>query len=131
MLQKWCRHSLAERPSQIQKEYGIDVSVQTLHRFYIENGIKYKKNKAILRQTYNRQEMIDMQRAEFAIKLATAIRSGKKIGYMDESRIDNWSTKSMSWSGKYSNNYVVKNTRLISVTLYGTIGLAEPCLGYF
>ena len=72
-----------------------------------------------------------MQRAEFAIKLATAIRSGKKIGYMDESRIDNWSTKSMSWSGKYSNNYVVKNTRLISVTLYGTIGLAEPCLGYF
>ena len=85
----------------------------------------------MLRQTLIRLEMIEMLRAKFAIKLAKALQDGKKVGYMDESRLDNWSTKRMSWSAKYSNNYVVKNTRLISVTLYGTIGLAEPCLGYY
>ena len=115
----------------IKRDYDVEVSAQTLHRFYIENGIRYKANKAILRQTLNRLETIDILRAEFAIKLAKALRDGKKVGYMDESRLDNWSTKRMSWSAKYSNNYVVKNTRLISVTLYGTIGLAEPCLGYY
>ena len=54
VLQKWCRHSLKERPSEILKDYGVQVSAQTLHRFYTENGIKYKANKAILRQTFNR-----------------------------------------------------------------------------
>ena len=70
-------------------------------------------------------------RAEFAIKLSKALRDGKKVGYFDESRLDNWSCKRMSWSGKYKNNYIVKNTKLISITLYGTIGLSEPCLGYY
>ena len=54
----------------IKRDYDVEVSAQTLHRFYIENGIRYKANKAILRQTLNRLETIDMLRAKFAIKLA-------------------------------------------------------------
>ena len=51
-----------------------------------------------------------------------AIATGRPIYYFDESRVDNWCLQARSWSPKYSNNYVVKNTQLWSLTLYGALG---------
>ena len=52
---------------------------------------------------------IERARAEFAVKLAKALRDGKQVYYFDESRINNWSLTRKSFAPKYSNNYVVKN----------------------
>lgn len=58
----------------------------------------------------------------FALELAREMAAGRKIVYFDESRFDNWSLQKKSWAAKYSNNYVVKNSKMYSCTVYGAIG---------
>ena len=59
----------------------------------------------------------------FAVELTEAIATGRPIFYFDESRVDNWCLQGRSWSPKLANNFVVKNSKMWSTTLYGAVGL--------
>jgi hypothetical protein len=65
------------------------------------------------------------------VKLAKAMRDGRKILYMDESRFDNWALQRRAWSAKGRNAFVVKNQKMWSTTVYGVIGqIKRPAFHY-
>ena len=85
LLQEWAAYSVCERVALIREKFDIEMSKNTLSRFYGANGVKYKSVKRKYRQELIKEDDLEIERRLFCVKLAEAVANNRPIIYFDES----------------------------------------------
>jgi hypothetical protein len=93
ILQTWNAYSLIERTKIIENLWGIQVSNNTLWKFYRQNNIKLRTGKAVYRAEMRRTAEIVNKRKIFAAILATLVHLGRPLIYVDETTFNTWQLK--------------------------------------
>ena len=90
--------------------------------FYKANKIKFRCTKKAWRQSTLETATLEQKRASFAIRMAQLLQDGRQIVYLDESSINNWTSKERVWAPSGSRHVCRVNKRRFSVTIFGTVG---------
>ena len=97
-LNRWIPYSLKERVLILRQTYNLDISHDTLWRFYRDRKVTHVTGKATYRRYINQKDNIDDKRKAFAKLLGNLIRAKKPIIYVDETTFNSWSLKKKSWA---------------------------------
>ena len=105
-----------------QRPFNFVTSTNTLWRFYLQNGVKFRTGQAVYRQAVTKQDAINKERAAFALVLANILATGKPVIYTDETTFNAQLLKSKSWSTVEEPVLHSKNDKKFGTTVYGALG---------
>jgi hypothetical protein len=77
---------------------------------------------SVYRQEMARTGELVEKRQVFAKLLATLVDANKPLIYVDETTFNTWQMKAKSWSKRDQPLYHARNSKRITVTVYGAIG---------
>ncbi len=120
-LQSWAGKGLRERALLATNKFGVNVSVNSLWKFYHMNNVSFRNVQKVYRTSLIRKPQLEMEREQFALKLGHLIRNGAPVIYCDESSFNNWSLDNKSWSTSELFIELPYNKRHYSVTLFASI----------
>ena len=85
LLLEWCHLSLLQRCVKFEQKFGFKISTHTIKLYYNKNKISYINPLYSYQKKLTQQEELIKRQQEVALELATHIRQGKNLVYVDES----------------------------------------------
>ena len=121
-LKKWSHLTLLQRVAKIEKLFRVKVSHDTLHRFYKQHKIIYRKTHMGFRRELTDPALFQ-KRHDFALQLSKYEKAQTPIIYADETTFNCWMRKAHAWykaATPFRVHYSAK--RGSGITLYAAIG---------
>jgi transposase len=129
-LKAWRGWSMLRRVHQIEQDWGLRISYQTLSRFYKRHGISNMKAPFRWRTPTTDEERA-VERRNWVALLVQHEMAGREIIYMDETSVSVWDHNVRTWMYRAEPlPHVLPKERAPNITVLGAISTKRPGLEY-
>ena len=82
----------------IERLWQVKLTWTVLQRFYVANGVSYKRNKEVFAKAMRNRRELKEERKGFALFIGNLLAAKKDLIYIDETTFISGSCKKKSWS---------------------------------
>ena len=97
VLEEHAYLSLKQRCTLIEDYFGIRMGPKMLRRIFSDLGISNSRPKLVHEKAKREERALEVQRKDFALRLRQLIRDGALICYIDETTLNTWSRRKLTW----------------------------------